>query len=58
MIDSPLIRELMAENTRQARQEDIQLVLQGRFGTVPDALIARIKSVRKKPELDALISFA
>lgn len=58
MIDSPLIRALMTENTQQTMHEAIRLVLAGRFGTVPDALVARIKSVRKKPELDALIQFA
>lgn len=58
MIDSPLIRELVEETTQQARQEDIVRFLQGRFGTVPDALAVRIKSVRKKKELDALISIA
>ncbi len=58
MIDSPLIRELMAENTQQIRREDIVQFLKGRFGTVPDALAARVKSVRKKKELDALILFA
>lgn len=58
MIDSPLIRELVTENTQQTMHEAIRLVLAGRFGTVPDSLVARIKSVRKKRELDELIQFA
>jgi hypothetical protein len=58
MIDSPLIREIVAENTQQTIHEAIRVFLEGRFGTVPDALTARIKSVRKKKELDALIRFA
>ena len=57
MIDSPLIRELVTENTQQTMHEAIRLVLAGRFGTVSDALVARIKSVRKKSELDKLIQF-
>jgi len=58
MIDSPLIRDLVAETTQQTLHEAIVRFLEGRFGTVADALAARVKSVRKKKELDALISFA
>jgi hypothetical protein len=58
MIDSPLIRELVAENTQQTKHEDLVRFLEGRFGAVPDALAARIKSVRKKNDLDALVFFA
>lgn len=58
MIDSPLIRELVAETTQQALHEAILRFLEGRFGVVSDALAARIKSVRRKKELDALILFA
>lgn len=58
MIDSPLIREIVTENTQQTMHEAIQLVLAGRFGAVTDALGARIKSVRRKGELDALVQFA
>lgn len=58
MIDSPLIRELVAENTQQTLHEAILRFLGGRFGAVSDALAARIKSVRRKKELDDLILFA
>ncbi len=58
MIDSPLIRDLVTENTQHTMHEGIRLVLVGRFDTVSDALVARIKSVRRKPELDALIQYA
>ncbi|HTU90171.1 MAG TPA: hypothetical protein VMF69_08870 [Gemmataceae bacterium] len=58
MIDSPLIRELVAENTQETLQQAIVRFLEGRFGTVSDALAARIKAVRKKKDLDSLVSFA
>ena len=58
MIDSPLIRELMAENTQDTLQQAIVRFLEARFGAVSDALAARIKSVRKKKDLDTLVSFA
>jgi len=58
MIDSPLIRNLLAENVRQTRREDILILLGSRFGTVPDTLAARIKSVRKKEELRELVKLA
>lgn len=55
MIDSPLIRALLTENTRQTRREDIIILLEDRFGTVPDVLAARIRFVRKKEELRELV---
>jgi hypothetical protein len=58
MIDSPLIRELVAENTQQTQHEDIGLVLTERFGPLDEALMARLKSVRKKKELIELLKFA
>lgn len=58
MIDSPLIRELVAENTQETLQQVIVRILTARFGTVSDALAARVKSVRKKEELDNMVSFA
>ena len=54
MIESPLINELMAEYT----QEMIVVVLEARFGTLPETLSARIKSVSKKKMLQELIKFA
>lgn len=58
MIDSPLIRELMRETTQQSKQEDILDVLEERFGTLSDAIAARLKSVRHKEQLKDLLKFA
>jgi hypothetical protein len=58
MIDSPLIRELVSENTQQTQYEAILLVLEERFGTVSDQITASLKSVHKKTELVALLRFA
>ncbi|HTU17325.1 MAG TPA: hypothetical protein VMG10_04625 [Gemmataceae bacterium] len=54
MIESPLIDELMAERT----QENILLVLDTRFGAVPESLSARLKSVSKMKKLEELIKVA
>jgi hypothetical protein len=55
MIDSPLLRNLLAEVTRQARRHSIILLLEGRFGMLSHALVSRINSVRKKEELVKLV---
>lgn len=54
MIESPLIDELMAERTQQLTL----LVLESRFGAVPEVLSARLKSVSKLIKLDELIKVA
>lgn len=54
MIESPLIDELMVERTQQI----ILQFLEGRFGTVPEALSARLQSVSKMNKLDELIKVA
>jgi hypothetical protein len=58
MIDSPLIRELVAENTQQTQHEAILLVLEARFGKIPEAVAACLKSVRRKTERIDLLKFA
>lgn len=58
MIDSPLIREIVTENTQETLQRAIVRFLEARFGALSDALAARIKSVRKNNDLDTLVSVA
>ena len=55
MIDSPLIRNFLAEVRRQTRRHDIILLLEGRFGAVPHSIVTRMNSVRKKEELVKLV---
>jgi predicted transposase YdaD len=62
MIESPLIKELVAEARQEAhqeaRQEDILAVLQARFGELPAELARRVRAVRSRRTLDALVRHA
>jgi len=58
MMESQLIREIVAENTQKARQEDILEFLQARFGAVPDEIARRLRQVRAQKKLKALIQLA
>jgi hypothetical protein len=58
MIESPLIKEIVAENTQKARQEDILEVLQARFGEVPKDVAERLRSIRAQKKLKALVKHA
>jgi hypothetical protein len=42
----------------QARQHDVVVVLTGRFGTVPAALVERIGHIEDAAQLEALLSGA
>ena len=50
MIESPLIRELMAERMHRA----ISRLLVDRFGTVPPEISSRLHAVTEEPKLDEL----
>ncbi len=54
MIESPLIKEIVAEKT----QETILEFLQARFGTVPEQVDQRLRTVRGEKKLKALIKLA
>lgn len=56
MIESPLIKELLAENTQDA----ILLVLKGKFGAeeVPLELEKRLRRISSKKKLENLIQEA
>ena len=53
MIESPLIQELEAEFTHKAKQESILLVLEGRFGPVPEDIRTAVQRVQDTPALRA-----
>lgn len=57
-IESPLIREILTENTTQTMQQNILQVLEGRLGSVPEDLAARIGAIKAKPKLDKLLLLA
>jgi hypothetical protein len=54
MIESPLIRELMAENSHRI----ISKVLQARFKEVPQDILDRLGKIQKEKKLDELAEFA
>jgi predicted transposase YdaD len=54
MIESPLIQELLAERMHKA----IGKFLEGRFGSIPLDLQARLRAVQAEDKLDDLASFA
>ncbi len=54
MIESPLIRELVAES----KQDAILRFLQARFGPVPEDLAASIRAIPAERRLDELIDRA
>jgi hypothetical protein len=58
MIKSPLIKKIVTESIRKARQETIVELLQARFGAVPDAITRELRTVRAERKLKALIKHA
>jgi hypothetical protein len=58
MTEPPLIKKIVAESKAQRRQEDIVEIVKDRFGKVPDALPARLRTVRGEKRLLALLKLA
>jgi hypothetical protein len=56
IIESPLIAELLRENTRDARQADLLRILKVRFVDVPEELAVRIRAIQDLDQLDALFA--
>lgn len=54
MIESPVLMELLQERERATRQADILSALKRRFGTVPDDLATRVRSIQDDNRLQAL----
>jgi hypothetical protein len=54
MIESPLIKEIVAEN----RQEDIVEILRTRFGNVPEEMVERLRKISADRKLRALLKHA
>ncbi len=55
MIESPLIQEIVAENTVATVQQDVLEVLESRFGKVPADLAEQTRSLADERHLRALI---
>jgi hypothetical protein len=55
MIESRLLRELIAENTRKTRRQSILVVLEGRFGPEARALRPMLKAIEDDKRLKRLI---
>ncbi len=58
MIDSPLIKEIVAENTQKVRQEAIIEFLQARFHQVPEGIVQQLRNIRAGKKLKALVKHA
>jgi hypothetical protein len=58
MIESPLIREMMAKNTAETRHKDILRVLARRFGPVPEQLGVAVRAVHDESKLEELLDEA
>ena len=62
LIESPLLKELMAEarqeGAQQGRQESLIRVLRARFRTVSKALATQLRAIQDETQLDALIEQA
>jgi hypothetical protein len=58
MIESPMLKELMAENTRRTTQSNIVQILVERFGREARALRASIKAIEDDKQLTKLFSQA
>ena len=58
MIESPLIQDMMAKNTAQARHKDILQFLTRRFGPVPEGVAAAVRTIYEEPKLDQLVDLA
>ena len=58
MIESPLIKEIVAESTQKTMQEAILEVLEARFGNVPEDISEGLRQVRAKKKLKALVRHA
>jgi hypothetical protein len=58
MIESPLIKEIVAESKQEAMQEAILQFLQARFDSVPEDVAKRVRGVRAEKKLNALIKHA
>jgi hypothetical protein len=58
MIESPLIQEMMAKNTAQTMHNAIVAVLEARFGSVPEDVVAALSLVLGEDHLRRLVKQA
>jgi hypothetical protein len=58
MIESPVLREFIAENTRETLREAISSFLVGRFGSGAGRLQRSFESIEDESELRELVKYA
>jgi hypothetical protein len=58
MIESPLIKEIVAEREQETIREAIVEFLEARFGAVPEEIPERLRHVRARKKLKALVKDA
>ncbi len=58
MEESWVVRELLTEREVETMQDDLLLFLKGRFGTLPEDLVAAVKVIQQTPRLEELIDWA
>jgi predicted transposase YdaD len=58
MIESPVIKELLAEKRAETQQQAVGVVLEGRFGEVPQDITKRLRRIRSEKRLTDLIRYA
>jgi hypothetical protein len=58
MIESPVIKELLAEKLAESKREDLILVLECRFGEIPQDVSKRLRKLRSEKRLADLFKFA
>jgi predicted transposase YdaD len=58
MQESPLIRDLIEETSRETKREDILVVLRARFKEVGEEIVTGLHAIRKARQLDPLVEQA
>ena len=58
MIESPLLQELLEQRTKQTRCADLVRFLSACFGSLPETLVASLKSVDSDQVFDSLVDAA
>ena len=58
MIESPLLKEIVADATQKATQKAILEFLRGRFGEAPNDVEQRLRTIRGEKKLKALVRHA
>jgi hypothetical protein len=55
MIESPLLKQFEKQFRMETTRENILQFLAGRFGPVPEELVAKLRSIKSERKLRALV---